>query len=62
VTSPHDAILEYEWSRREVMHVDLQGKKVIAIGERDGVQATAIAAVARSAGALVLLELNQCFV
>jgi glycine reductase len=44
------------------MHVDLQGKKVIAIGERDGVQATAIAAVARSAGAMVLLELNQCFV
>jgi len=42
--------------------VDLQGKKVIAIGERDGVQATAIAAVARSAGAEVLLELNQCFV
>ncbi|HYU81473.1 MAG TPA: hypothetical protein VFA31_01915, partial [Candidatus Polarisedimenticolia bacterium] len=41
----------------EVMHVDLQGKKVIAIGERDGVQATAIAAVARSAGAEVLLEL-----
>jgi len=47
---------------REVVHVDLQGKKVIAIGERDGVQATAIAAVARSAGAEVLLELNQCFV
>jgi glycine/sarcosine/betaine reductase complex component A len=42
--------------------LDLQGKKVIAIGERDGVQATAIAAVARSAGADVLLELNQCFV
>ena len=42
--------------------MDLHGKKVIAIGERDGVQATAIAAVARSAGALVLLELNQCFV
>jgi glycine reductase len=42
--------------------VDLQGKKVLAIGERDGVQATAIAAVARSAGAEVVLELNQCFV
>ena len=44
------------------MSLDLQGKKVIAIGERDGVQATAIADVARSAGAEVLLELNQCFV
>jgi len=62
VTPPHDAILEYDGPGREVMHVDLQGKKVIAIGERDGVQATAIAAVARSAGAEVLLELNQCFV
>ncbi len=42
--------------------MDLQGKKVIAIGERDGVQATAIASVARSGGAEVLLELYQCFV
>ena len=44
------------------MHLDLRGKKVIAVGERDGVQAMAIAAVARSAGADVLLQLNQCFV
>ena len=42
--------------------MDLQGKKVIAIGERDGVQATAIAEVAKSAGAEVVLQLNQCFV
>jgi betaine reductase len=42
--------------------LDLRGKKVIAIGERDGVQATAISECARSAGAEVLLELNQCFV
>jgi betaine reductase len=42
--------------------LDLRGKKVIAIGERDGVQATAIAEVAKSAGAEVLLQLNQCFV
>ena len=48
--------------RKGGCELDLQGKKVIAIGERDGVQATAIAAVARSAGAEVLLELNQCFV
>jgi len=50
------------WTLKGGVHVDLKGKKVIAIGERDGVQATAIAAVARSAGAAVLLELNQCFV
>ena len=51
---------EFSWEGGEGL--DLSGKKVIAIGERDGVQATAIAAVARSAGAEVLLELNQCFV
>ncbi len=44
------------------MDVDLQGKKVIAIGERDGVQSMAIAAVVRSAGAEVVLQLDQCFV
>jgi betaine reductase len=42
--------------------MDLKGKRVIAIGERDGVQGSAIAAVARSAGAEVLLELNLCYV
>jgi len=57
----HDAILDRSTAKGGDA-VDLQGKKVIAIGERDGVQATAIAAVARSAGAEVLLELNQCFV
>jgi betaine reductase len=42
--------------------VELRGKRVIAIGERDGVQSGAIAAVAKSAGAEVLLEITQCFV
>jgi betaine reductase len=42
--------------------VDLQGKRIIAIGERDGVQASAIAACAVSAGAEVMLEITQCFV
>jgi glycine/sarcosine/betaine reductase complex component A len=40
----------------------LKGKKIIAIGERDGVQGQAIAAAAVSAGAEVLLQLTQCFV
>ena len=61
MTATHDAILT-ERTPEGGDALDLQGKKVIAIGERDGVQATAIAAVARSAGAEVLLELNQCFV
>lgn len=42
--------------------MDLRGKRVIAIGERDGVQGTAIAECARSAGAEVLLDLTLCYV
>jgi len=42
--------------------VQLQGKRIIAIGERDGVQASAIAAVVASAGAEVMLEITQFFV
>ena len=40
----------------------LRGKKVIALGERDGVPAPAIAACARAAGAEVVLEATYCFV
>ena len=40
----------------------LQGKKVIALGERDGVQGHAIAQCASSAGAEVILEVTHCFV
>ena len=46
----------------EVKNLDLKGKKVIAIGERDGVQGPAIAECVRSAGAEVILEQTQCFV
>ena len=40
----------------------LQGKKVIALGERDGVQGGALAACAQSAGAEVVLETTYCFI
>ena len=42
--------------------MELKGKKVLALGERDGVQGPAIAEVARSAGAEVLLQVTSCFV
>jgi len=42
--------------------LDLRGKRIIAIGERDGVQGQAIVAAARSAGAEVVLQITQCFV
>jgi glycine reductase len=42
--------------------MDIKGKKVIALGERDGIQGTAIAECARSAGADVVLEMTHCFV
>lgn len=42
--------------------MDIKGKKVIALGERDGIQGTAIAECARSAGADVVLAMTHCFV
>lgn len=42
--------------------MDLNGKKIIALGERDGVQGNAIAQCASSAGADVVLEMTHCFV
>lgn len=42
--------------------MDLMNKKVIILGERDGVQAAAIAACATAAGATVALLQDQCFV
>jgi betaine reductase len=44
------------------MSMNIKGKKVIALGERDGIQGTAIAECARSAGAEVILEMTHCFV
>ena len=40
----------------------LDGKKVIALGERDGVPGPAIAACVRSAGADVVFIETECFV
>ena len=42
--------------------IDLKGKKVIILGERDGIQGPAIAACVQSAGAEPLLVQTQCFV
>ena len=42
--------------------MELRGRKVIALGERDGVQGTAIGNCARNAGAEVVLEMTHCFV
>ena len=42
--------------------MELKGKRVIAIGERDGVNGAAIEACVKSAGAEVLYVETQCFV
>jgi hypothetical protein len=42
--------------------VNLDGMKVIALGERDGVPGPAIAACMRSAGADVVFIETECFV
>ena len=46
----------------ESKNMELKNKKIIAMGERDGVQGTAIARCAESAGAEVVLEVTHCFV
>ncbi len=40
----------------------LEGKKVIAIGDRDGIPGPAISACAESAGAEVVFSPTECFV
>ena len=40
----------------------LNGKKVVVIGDRDGVPGMAIAACAESAGAEVVFSSTECFV
>ena len=42
--------------------MQLKGKRVIVIGERDGVQGPAIAACMKSAGAEPVMVQTQCFV
>ena len=42
--------------------MELRDKKVIILGERDGVQGPAIANCVRSAGAEVVMEATHCFV
>lgn len=42
--------------------MELKGKRVLAIGERDGVSGAAIEACVRSAGADVMYVETQCFV
>lgn len=40
----------------------LKGKKVLVIGDRDGIPGPAIAACAESAGADVVFSSTECFV
>ena len=49
-------------SKNEEVTVDLSGKKVIALGDRDSVPGEAIAAVAESLGGVVIAVRTECFV
>ena len=42
--------------------MELRGKSVIAIGEREGVQGPSLKLLAESAGAEVVFSVTQCFV
>jgi betaine reductase len=44
------------------MTIQLAGKRVLALGERDGIQGPSISACAKAAGAIVVLEQTHCFV
>jgi len=49
-------------SRERRERMNLNGKRVLVIGERDGVNAPAIEACVKSAGAEVLYAETLCFV
>ena len=40
----------------------LEGKKVVALGERDGISGPAIAACVKAAGGEVVFTATECFV
>lgn len=42
--------------------MNLAGKKVIVLGERDGVQGTALGECVKAVGGDVVLMINQCYV
>ena len=42
--------------------MELKGKRVVAIGERDGVNGPSLKLLAESAGASVVFSVTQCFV
>jgi glycine reductase len=54
-----NATIEQQEVRRMV---DLKGKLVLALGERDGIPAPALRACIESAGGRVIYEVTQCFV
>jgi hypothetical protein len=48
--------------RKEVHRMELQGKRVLAIGEREGINGPSLKLLAESAGAEVVYSVTQCFV
>jgi betaine reductase len=42
--------------------MELRGKRIVAIGEREGVQGPSLQVLAESAGAEVVFSVTQCFV
>ena len=45
-----------------VGHMDLNGKRVLAIGEREGVNGPSLKLLAEFAGADVVFSVTECFV
>ena len=59
---PGKAVAPLEILVVEAHMIELKGKRVLVIGERDGVNGPAIEACVRSAGAQVLYAETLCFV
>ena len=55
-------IISFKAPRKEKKMAILNGKKVIVIGDRDGIPGPAIAECAESAGAEVVFSSTECFV
>jgi betaine reductase len=57
-----NSIILFKALRKEKLMAILNGKKVIVIGDRDGIPGPAIAECAESAGAEVVFSSTECFV
>ena len=57
-----NALLGFVWTKGDGVENWIRGKRVIAIGERDGVQGPSIAECVEAAAGKVVYAVTECFV